>query len=251
MKYDNGFDAGWDCITTVCPECHEPSIKISKASSTTGAPLVDMVSKALVKEQWVYPTSRRGKRFGHEVPDDFKNDYLDACEVLLVSPRSSATLSRRILEAVLREQDYRQDTIAKQIDAVRNETVPDKKLPTVKGGVILGHGVSMASISVLLNWPARMSHYGECDIDAEGAGKATGPQQLAGRAHDCGAGGHVDGSEHTPHQAYPGGLQGGGSSRTRSRSSWTPSTQRDARVAEVRGAAPCAVPLLREPITLT
>ena len=39
-----------------------------------------------------------------------------------------------------------------------------------------------------------------------------------------------DGSEHTPHQAYPGGLQGGGSSRTRSRSSWTPSTQRDARV---------------------
>ena len=29
----------------------------------------------------------------------------------------------------------------------------------------------------------------------------------------------------------------------RSRSSWTPSTQRDARVAEVRGAAPCAVPL--------
>ena len=131
MKYDNGFDAGWDCITTVCPECHKPSIKISKASSTTGAPLVDMVSKALVKEQWVYPTSRRGKRFGHEVPDDFKNDYLEACEVLLVSPRSSATLSRRILEAVLREQGYRQSRISEQIDAVRNESVPDKKLPTV------------------------------------------------------------------------------------------------------------------------
>ena len=103
MKYDNGFDAGWDCITAVCPECHKPSIKI-KASPTTGAPLVDMVSKAFVKEQLVYPTSRRGKRFCHEVPDDFKNDYLEACEVLLVSPRSSATLSRRILEAVLREQ---------------------------------------------------------------------------------------------------------------------------------------------------
>ena len=130
MKYDNGCDAGWDCITTVCPECHKPSIKI-KASSTTGAPLVDMISKAFAKEQWVYPTSRRGKRFGHEVPDDFKNDYLEACEVLLVSPRSSATLSRRILEAVLREQGYRQSRITKQIDAVRNESDPDKKLPTV------------------------------------------------------------------------------------------------------------------------
>ena len=130
MKYDNGFDAGWDCITAVCPECHKPSIKI-KASPTTGAPLVDMLSKAFVKEQWVYPTSRRGKRFGHEVPDDFKNDYLEACEVLLVSPRSSATLSRRILEAVLREQGYPQSRISEQIDAVRNESDPDKKLPTV------------------------------------------------------------------------------------------------------------------------
>ena len=65
------------------------------------------------------------------------------------------------------------------------------------------------------------------------AGKATGPQQLAGRAHDHGAGGHVDGSEHTPHQAYPGGLQQGGSSRTRSRSIVDAEHgQRDARVAE-------------------
>ena len=39
------------------------------------------MSKALVKEQWVYPNSRKGNRFGHEVPDDFKNDYLEACEV--------------------------------------------------------------------------------------------------------------------------------------------------------------------------
>ena len=34
-------------------------------------------------------------------------------------------------------------------------------------------------------------------------------------------------------------LQGGGSSRTRSRSSWTPSTQFNTGGAEVRGAAPC------------
>lgn len=32
---------------------------------------------------------------------------------------------------MLREQGYRQKTIAKQIDAVRNESVPDKRLPTV------------------------------------------------------------------------------------------------------------------------
>ena len=44
----------------------------------------------------------------------------------------------------------------------------------------------LASTSVLPSWPARMSHYGECDVGAEGAGKASGPQQLTGGAHDSG-----------------------------------------------------------------
>ena len=41
----------------------------------------------------------------------------------------------------------------------------------------------MASISVLPNRPAIMSHYGECDIDAKRAGKTSGPQQLAKRTN--------------------------------------------------------------------
>ena len=69
-----------------------------------------------------------------------------------------------------------------------------------------GHQVLMASISVLPNRPAIMSHYGECDIDAKRAGKTSGPQQLTGRAYDSGPGGDPDGSEHTPYQAHSGGL---------------------------------------------
>ena len=130
LKYDNGFDSNWVCITTVCPECHKPSIKIARILST-GVALVDIVDKALQKEQWVYPASRRAKRFGDEVSDDLKSDYLEACAVLLISPKSSATLSRRIVEAVLRQQGYRQDSLSDQIEAVRNESEPDRKLPTV------------------------------------------------------------------------------------------------------------------------
>ena len=69
-----------------------------------------------------------------------------------------------------------------------------------------GAGLLMASISVLPNRPAIMSHYGECDIDAKRAGKTSGPQQLTGRAYDSGPGGDPDGSEHTPYQAHSGGL---------------------------------------------
>ncbi len=70
----------------------------------------------------------------------------------------------------------------------------------------LDRNLLMASISVLPNRPAIMSHYGECDIDAKRAGKTSGPQQLTGRAYDSGPGGDPDGSEHTPYQAHSGGL---------------------------------------------
>ena len=42
--------------------------------------------------------------------------------------------------------------------ATRNRLV-DKRVLTVKGGGILGHGVLMFKDSVLLNWPAKMSDH--------------------------------------------------------------------------------------------
>ena len=47
-------------------------------------------------------------------------------------------------------------------------------------------GDQQFSDSVLPNWSAKMSDYGDIDVDSEGAGKTSGPQQLTGRAHDPG-----------------------------------------------------------------
>ena len=66
--------------------------------------------------------------------------------------------------------------------------------------------VLMASDSVLPNWSAKMSDHGDINVDAERTGKTSGAQQPAGRAYDYGPGGDSNGSEHTPHQAHPGGL---------------------------------------------
>ena len=46
-----------------------------------------------------------------------------------LAPRSSATLSRRILQAVLQEQGYSERKLHLQIKAARNESDPNKKLP--------------------------------------------------------------------------------------------------------------------------
>ena len=68
------------------------------------------------------------------------------------------------------------------------------------------YAVLMASDSVLPNWSAKMSDHGDINVDAERTGKTSGAQQPAGRAYDYGPGGDSNGSEHTPHQAHPGGL---------------------------------------------
>lgn len=53
-----------------------------------------------------------------EVPADLTNDYNEAALVFDASPKASAALSRRCLQALLRTQGYNQHDLAKQIDAV-------------------------------------------------------------------------------------------------------------------------------------
>ena len=129
LKYDNSSDANWICLSAVCPECHKPSIKIMYKTST-GVPVLDAVSEVFSEERWVFPMSRLSTNIPDEVPDDLRTDYFEANDVLLISPRSSATLSRRIMETVLHQQGYVQNKLSDQIDAVRNEPDPDKKLPS-------------------------------------------------------------------------------------------------------------------------
>ena len=50
--------------------------------------------------------------------------------VLAVSPKASAALSRRCLQAILRSHGYNQRDLAQQIDALLNESDPAKAIPT-------------------------------------------------------------------------------------------------------------------------
>ena len=130
MRYPDGVASNWSCITTVCPGCDKPCIQIKERISTGNA-AIDTVGRLLASAQWVYPNSRRRQSFGEEVPDNLKNDYYEACDIVLLSPRSSATLCRRVLETMLREQGYQQDDLYAQIQAVRVEEDPDKRLSAV------------------------------------------------------------------------------------------------------------------------
>lgn len=64
------------------------------------------------------------------MPPDIKEDYEEVCSVLPVSHEASAALSRRCLQAILRQRGYTQRDLAKQIDALLSEPNPMKAIPT-------------------------------------------------------------------------------------------------------------------------
>jgi hypothetical protein len=52
----------------------------------------------------IYPKGAARKPLPPEVPNEYRPDYEEACAVLEISPKASAALSRRLLQAILHER---------------------------------------------------------------------------------------------------------------------------------------------------
>lgn len=67
----------------------------------------------------MYPRSVSREPVDPAVPQEFAADYLEACEVLDISPKASAALSRRIMQHILREcAKVKEPTLDKEIQKV-------------------------------------------------------------------------------------------------------------------------------------
>ncbi len=110
---------GYRLDSSVCPNCRQVVLAIEKVTFAEDREAYDVVWERLI----VPPAAER--RVPPEVPVHIAKDYREASQVLPASAKASAALSRRCLQAVLREQGYaRQNTLSEQIEAV----LPD--LPT-------------------------------------------------------------------------------------------------------------------------
>ncbi|WP_413711310.1 DUF4145 domain-containing protein [Rhizobium sp. Rhizsp82] len=63
------------------------------------------------------------------VPSIIAGDYVEACNVLPISPKASAALSRRCLQAMLRAHGYIAKDLAKEVDLLLNEPDSSKAIP--------------------------------------------------------------------------------------------------------------------------
>jgi len=107
-----------------CPECSKEILRLGKQRIENNMILAEPAYRQ------VYPIGSLRGPVPKDVPSDISADYIEAAAVLPLSPKASAALSRRCLQAVLHAAGYTQKDLSKQIDAVLAESDTKKALPS-------------------------------------------------------------------------------------------------------------------------
>ena len=129
IDHDREDDAYWEWAKMYCPACHNTIIKV-RLQIYTGGGFRGDENYATYREVWVEPSTPKRVPVGEEVPSDFVEDFQEALDVLPVSPKASAALSRRVLQSILWDQGYNGGSLAVQINNLLAETSSNKVLPT-------------------------------------------------------------------------------------------------------------------------
>lgn len=87
----------WYTLHQYCSECAEPIILLQKCLEVHGG-------DREVSRYIAHPASASCRPVPPEVTDPYKQDFVEACAVLALSPKASAALSRRNMQALLREK---------------------------------------------------------------------------------------------------------------------------------------------------
>jgi hypothetical protein len=110
----------WHYRTTKCSKCKDLIIEIAPFNQH---------SVQIADWRMVYPVSAARGPVPIEVPPDIAVDYVEACNVLAISSKASAALSRSCLQNMLHAAGYRGRNLAVEIEILFNEPDPKKGLP--------------------------------------------------------------------------------------------------------------------------
>jgi hypothetical protein len=108
----------WAVESMTCPECNKAIIQLSEnANNTHGSGTATII----------FPRNASTRPLPPEVPDPYRQDFKEANEVLELSAKASAALSRRNLQAVLRDKA---GTTKKDLFDQIEEVIASGKLPS-------------------------------------------------------------------------------------------------------------------------
>jgi hypothetical protein len=92
---------GYDLSYGHCPECHNLIVLLRYGN--LGRQNNYLFLSDIIKSEIIYPKYVT-RNVAPEVPERYKKDFQEACAVLVLSPKASAAISRRILQDLLHEQ---------------------------------------------------------------------------------------------------------------------------------------------------
>lgn len=99
---------------SLCPSCDKHSIKVSGLGHDVKEKSLNFVPSSLAK------------KFPDYIPKSIRNDYEESCKIVNLSPKASATLSRRCLQGMIR--DYwkitNERSLYHEIDAIKEKVDP-------------------------------------------------------------------------------------------------------------------------------
>lgn len=76
----------------------------------------------VIIEKWNLIPPSAAKVFPHYVPQPIRNDYVEACSIADLSPKASATLSRRCLQGMIRDfWGITKKRLVEEIDAIKDK----------------------------------------------------------------------------------------------------------------------------------
>lgn len=111
----------WVVHTGSCPECKKAIINLKGFPDKSG------LGQPSVFDELVYPKGISRSPLSPFVDEIFAGDYREACLVLKDSPKSSAALSRRCLQNLIREKEgIKKANLDQEIQAV----LDSRKLPS-------------------------------------------------------------------------------------------------------------------------
>jgi hypothetical protein len=111
------------------PDCSKYQLTVSLYDTygTSEGPMGAMVTKAganLIKKWLLIPPSQ-AKSFPDYIPEPIVQNYEEACLIKDLSPKASATMSRRCLQGIIRDfWGIIKDNLKNEIEAIKNKCDP-------------------------------------------------------------------------------------------------------------------------------
>ena len=126
---------GYRCLTSVFIVCPNPACRRFTLTATlkevksvfrpdgSGRPYH---SDLPVLRQWDLIPESKAKPFPNYIPKPILDDYSEACLIRALSPKASATLSRRCLQGIIRDfWQVKPDRLAREIEQIKDKVDVD------------------------------------------------------------------------------------------------------------------------------